>query len=136
MTEANRGVRERPTSPHTQVWRWHITMLTSILHRVTGVGLYVTALLAAVWAICLAAGAEPYAAYMEFLGSPIGLLGLFIATLCVFFHLAHGIRHLVWDAGVGFEVKTTNASSVAELVFTVVATVAVWVIAGMMGIFG
>lgn len=133
MTEANRGVRERPQSPHTQVWRWHITMVTSILHRVTGVGLYVVALLAAAWAVTLAAGPDAYAGFMGFLGSPIGRLGLFVATICVFFHLAHGIRHLVWDAGKGFEVKTSNASSVAELVFTAVASVAVWIIAAMMG---
>lgn len=133
MTEANRGVRERPQSPHTQVWRWHITMVTSILHRVTGVGLYVVALLAAAWAVTLAAGPDAYAGFMGFLGSPIGRLGLFVATVCVFFHLAHGIRHLVWDAGKGFEVKTSNASSVAELVFTAVASVAVWIIAAMMG---
>jgi succinate dehydrogenase / fumarate reductase cytochrome b subunit len=133
MTEANRGVRERPQSPHTQVWRWHITMVTSILHRVTGVGLYVTALLAAIWAVTLAAGPDAYAGFMGFLGSPIGRLGLFVATVCVFFHLAHGIRHLVWDAGKVFEVKTSNASSVAELVFTAVASVAVWIIAAMMG---
>lgn len=136
MTEANRGVRERPQSPHTQVWRWHITMATSILHRVTGVGLYVTALLAAVWAITLAAGDEAYSGYMGFLGSPIGRLGLFVATLCTFFHLAHGIRHLVWDAGKGFDIKTSNASAMAELVFAVVASVAVWIIAASMGALG
>ncbi|WGM41168.1 succinate dehydrogenase, cytochrome b556 subunit [Caulobacter sp. NIBR1757] len=133
MTEANRGVRERPQSPHTDVWRWHITMATSILHRVTGVGLYITALLAAVWAVTLAAGPEAYADYMGFLGSAIGRLGLFVATLCTFFHLAHGIRHLVWDAGKGFAIKTINTSSIAELVFAVVASVGVWIIAAMMG---
>lgn len=133
MTEANRGVRERPQSPHTQVWRWHITMVTSILHRVTGVGLYLTALLAAIWAVTLAAGDDAYGAYMGFLGSPIGRLGLFVATLCTFFHLAHGIRHLVWDAGKGFEVKVSNASAMAELVFALVASVGVWIIAASLG---
>ncbi len=55
MTEASPGVRERPLSPHLQVWRWHVTMLTSILHRVTGVGLYGATLLAAAgWAAFLA----------------------------------------------------------------------------------
>ena len=133
MTEANRGVRERPQSPHTQVWRWHITMATSIIHRVTGVGLYVTALLAAAWAVTLAAGPGAYAGYMGFLGSPIGRLGLFVATVCVFFHLAHGIRHLVWDAGKGFDIKVANTTAFAEIVFAVVASVAVWIIAAMMG---
>lgn len=133
MTEANRGVRERPQSPHVQVWRWHITMASSIAHRVTGVGLYVTALLAAVWAVCLAAGPEAYAGYMSFLGSAIGRLGLFVATLCAFFHLAHGVRHLVWDAGKGFDIKTSNTTAFAEIVFALVASVGVWIIAAMMG---
>lgn len=133
MTEANRSVRERPRSPHVQVWRWHVTMLTSILHRVTGCGLYGAALLAAIWAITLAAGYEAYATYMGLLASPIGKAALFLITLSVFFHLAHGIRHLVWDAGKAFEIKLSNTIAWAEIVFAVVATVAVWIIAAMTG---
>ena len=136
MTEANRGVRERPRSPHLQVWRWHLTMLTSILHRVTGVGLYGAGLLAAIWAVCLLAGDEAYGTWMGLLGSPVGRAAMFLVTLSVFFHLAHGVRHLVWDAGQGFEVKTSNATSWAEMVFAVVATVAVWIIAAMTGVLG
>ena len=129
MTEANRGVRERPQSPHVQVWRWHITMASSIAHRVTGVGLYVTALLAAVWAVCLAAGPEAYAGYMQFLGSAIGRLGLFVATLCAFFHLAHGVRHLVWDFGHGMEATQRINMARFTLIGSVALTLAIWVIA-------
>ncbi|MDB5471263.1 MAG: sdhC [Caulobacter sp.] len=134
MTEANRGVRERPRSPHLQVWRWHVTMLTSILNRVTGVGLYGAFLIGAVWAVCLATGPEAYATFMGIMGSAIGRLALFLITVSAFYHLACGVRHLVWDAGKGFDLKTSDASSWAVIIFGVVAAIAVWVIAAMTGV--
>ena len=133
MTEASPGVRERPLSPHLQVWRWHVTMLTSILHRVTGVGLYGAALLAAAWAVTLAAGPEAYGLYMGLLGSIPGKVLLFLATVALFYHLGNGVRHLVWDAGRGLDVKSANVSSAAVIAFGLVAAVAVWVVAGLMG---
>lgn len=133
MTEVSRGPRERPLSPHLQVWRWHVTMLTSILHRVTGVGLYAGALVLAVWAICLAAGSEPYHAFMQVMASPIGRLFLFGETVALFYHLANGVRHLVWDAGEGFEIKTADFTGIVAIAFGVAAAVAVWVIAYLTG---
>jgi len=133
MTDATRGPRERPLSPHLQVWRWHITMWTSILHRASGVGLYAGALIGAAWAISLAAGPDCYAAFMGLAGSLFGKLVMFLLTLGVFYHLANGIRHLVWDAGKGLDIKTANFTAVFVLAFTVAATLAVWVIAFMTG---
>lgn len=138
MTDAPRGLPPhtlppRPMSPHLQVWRWHITMWASILNRATGIALYVGALLVAVWAMTLAAGPDAYYAYMELLASPLGRLVLFGLTVSLFFHLANGIRHLVWDAGHGFAVKTANAATVFVFAFTAAATLAVWVIAAMTG---
>jgi succinate dehydrogenase / fumarate reductase cytochrome b subunit len=133
MTEASPGVRERPLSPHLQVWRWHVTMLTSILHRVTGVGLYGAALLAAAWAVTLAAGPQPYGLYMGLLGSIPGKILLFLVTVALFYHLGNGVRHLVWDAGRAMDVKSANASSAAVIAFGLVASIAVWVVAGLMG---
>src|ERR1700712_1703837 len=69
MTDAPRLTRERPLSPHMQVWRWHLTMLTSILHRASGLGLYGGALIAAGWAVALAQGPETYGWYKALLGS-------------------------------------------------------------------
>ena len=120
-------------SPHLSVWRWHITMATSIAHRATGVALYVGALIAAAWAVSLAAGPEAYAGFKALLGSPIGLVVMFGLTLSFFYHLANGIRHLVWDAGYGFDLKSANASAVFVFAFTAAATLAVWVIAAMTG---
>jgi succinate dehydrogenase / fumarate reductase cytochrome b subunit len=120
-------------SPHLQVWRWHITMATSILHRATGVALYVGALIAAAWALSLAGGPEAYAGFKGLMGSPLGKFVLFGLTLSGFYHLGNGVRHLTWDLGHGLDVKSANASAVGVFAFTVAATLAVWVIAGMTG---
>ncbi|MDB5446364.1 MAG: sdhC [Phenylobacterium sp.] len=133
MSDAAKAPRERPMAPHLSIWRWHITMATSIAHRATGVALYVGALIAAAWAITLAKGPDDYARFKSILGSPIGWIVMFGLTLSFFFHLANGIRHVVWDAGHGLQVKSANASSVFVFAFTLVATVVVWVIAFMIG---
>jgi succinate dehydrogenase / fumarate reductase cytochrome b subunit len=133
MSDAAKAPRERPMSPHLSVWRWHITMATSIAHRATGVALYVGALVAAAWAVSLAAGPGSYACFKSLLGSPLGLVVMFGLTVSFFYHLANGIRHLVWDAGHGFDLKSANASGVFVFAFAAVASVAVWVVAGMMG---
>jgi succinate dehydrogenase / fumarate reductase, cytochrome b subunit len=133
MTDAHRRLPPRPMSPHLQVWRWHITMWASILNRATGVALYVGALLAALWAVALAAGPDAYYAYMGLLASPLGRLVLFGLTVSLFYHLANGLRHLVWDAGFGFRVREANAATVFVFAFTAVASVAVWVIAALTG---
>jgi succinate dehydrogenase / fumarate reductase cytochrome b subunit len=133
MTDTAKVPRERPLSPHLQVWRWHITMATSIAHRVTGVALYVGALIAAAWAITLAQGPDAYATFKHVMGSPLGKLVMFGLTLSFFYHLANGIRHLVWDTGHGLDVKSANASAVLVFAFTAAATVAVWAIAAMTG---
>jgi succinate dehydrogenase / fumarate reductase cytochrome b subunit len=116
----------RPLSPHLQVWRWHLTMLGSILHRATGVGLYAGALIAAGWAASLAAGPEAYQAYCGLLGSPLGKLVLIGLTLSAFFHMANGVRHLFWDSGFGFAPRTADATGAAVIAFAVVATAALW----------
>lgn len=133
MTQSPPGQAARPLSPHVQVWRWHITMFTSIAHRATGVALYAGALMLAGWAVALAMGPGPYEAYKHLLGSPLGKLVLFGLTVSIFYHLAAGVRHLVWDAGWGFAPKTADAASAAAVAFGLVAAAAVWGIAAMMG---
>jgi succinate dehydrogenase / fumarate reductase cytochrome b subunit len=127
MSEAGK-LRERPMSPHLSVWRWHITMATSILHRATGVALYIGALIAAGWAISLAKGPESYAWYKGLLGTPLGLIVMFGLTVSFFYHLANGIRHLVWDAGHGLDLKSANASAAFVIAFAAVASLAVWAV--------
>jgi succinate dehydrogenase / fumarate reductase cytochrome b subunit len=141
MTEASSTPRERPVSPHLVtgglgsplLWRWHITMWTSILHRATGVALYGGGLIVAAWAISLAAGPDAYAMFKGLLGSILGKVVMFGLSVSVFYHLASGVRHLVWDAGRGFDIETANAASVMVFAFAAAATLAVWGIASMMG---
>jgi succinate dehydrogenase / fumarate reductase cytochrome b subunit len=125
--------RARPLSPHLQVWRFHVTMLGSILHRVSGAGLYVGALILAGWALSLASGPEAYAGFTAILGSIPGKLVMFALTLGLFYHLAKGIQHLVWDTGRGFALPAANAGSIACIVVAIVASLAVWGLAAMTG---
>ena len=120
---------DRPLSPHLQVWRWHVTMTASILHRVSGIGLYLGAFIVAAWAVSLAYGPEAYADYMSVMGSWFGKLVLVALTAGGFYHLANGIRHLVWDTGRGFNPKQADMTGIAVIVFTVLATAATWYVA-------
>lgn len=130
---AVRGPAERPLSPHTQVWRWHVTMAASILTRFSGIGLYGGFLIGAIWAVCLASGPEAYARFESVMGSPPGLVVLFLLTLAVWYHTAAGIRHLVFDAGRGYHPRTANQTAWAVIVFTVLASVLTWVVAIQIG---
>ncbi len=121
--------RPRPTSPHLQVWRWHLTMASSIFQRATGVALYVGALFAAAWAVSLALGPDAYGLVTGLLGSVLGKLMLFGMTLSIFYHLAKGIQHLVWDTGHGFQPRTATLAAVLVMAFAVVAALVVWAIA-------
>lgn len=134
MTEASPGLPPRPLSPHMSVWRWHVTMFTSIAHRVSGVGLYLGALMAAGWAVALASGPEAYGAYMGLLGSIPGKVVLFGMTVALFYHLANGIRHLVWDSGHGLDIKSANFSSVFVIAFAITAALGLWTIAALEGL--
>ena len=135
MTDAAKPPRERPLSPHISIWRWHITMASSILHRFTGVALYVGALILAGWALALASGPVGYDRYIALLGSPLGRLVLFGLTVSIFYHLANGVRHLFWDAGEGFAPKTASMTAAAAMTFAVVISVFVWGVAVWMGRF-
>jgi succinate dehydrogenase / fumarate reductase cytochrome b subunit len=130
MADAAPGPRPRPISPNIQldggVWRWHVTMVASILHRATGIGLYVGALILMAWALSLAAGPGAYGAFQLLAGSLFGKLVFIGLTLCVFYHLGNGLRHLAWDAGYGFQPKTADATAWVVFGFAVIATILFW----------
>ena len=110
----------RPISPHLQVYRPQLTSVLSILHRITGVALAVGTILLVYWLIAAASGPEAFASAEALIGSRLGRILLFGWIFALYFHLANGIRHLFWDAGFGFELKTVYASG-----WTVVALAAV-----------
>ncbi|HET7656302.1 MAG TPA: succinate dehydrogenase, cytochrome b556 subunit [Luteimonas sp.] len=123
------ATRERPLSPHLQVYRWQITMTMSILHRVTGTILVVGAFAFAWWLLALAAGGDTYATVADCLASPLGKLFLFGFSLSLVYHLLNGIRHLLWDAGWGFEIPEFYASGWTVAALTVVFTLILWILA-------
>ena len=127
------AVRSAPLSPHLGIWRWHITMAASIATRATGVALYGGALIATMFAVCLALGPAAYGDYLAVMGSPLGKLVLFGLTVSVFYHLAAGLRHLVWDAGRGFQPGTADRTAIAAFAFGIVAAIATWAIAFAVG---
>ena len=123
---ATSGGRPRPIAPHLQVWRWHVTMAASIATRASGVALYVGLLIVVGLATALALGPDAYASYTGWLASPLGLAVLFGLTLSIFYHLAAGLRHLVWDTGRGLLPATANRTAWAAFAFALVASVLVW----------
>lgn len=117
----------RPLSPHLQVWRWHATMLTSILHRFTGIAMYVGAAALTVWLVMLATGTNGSVAFL-FDGAMawVTRAGLILLTACVAFHWLHGLRYLFWDAGKGFDPKASSRRSVIIIIAALIVTAGLW----------
>lgn len=120
---------KRPLSPHLGIWRWHITMATSIFHRASGVALYVGAMVLTGWLAAIGGGRDSYETFMGVLLSPLGLVVLFGITAAACYHLANGIRHLVWDAGKGYAPKTSDASGWATIICGGVGAVVIFALA-------
>ncbi len=119
----------RPLSPHISIYRQQITSVLSILHRITGVALYVGMGLIIVFLVVVGYYPENYTLFHNYLTSFIGRLLLFGWTLALYFHLFNGIRHLFWDIGKGFDIPSVNKSGWAVVIFTLLASVASWAIA-------
>ena len=113
---------ERPLSPHIQIYRPQITSVLSIVHRITGVALTSGTLFLTWWLVSAAYGPDAFATAQAFLGSIVGHLLLWGFTFAVFYHLANGVRHLLWDFGWGFELPQVRQSGVVMVAFAVVAT--------------
>jgi succinate dehydrogenase / fumarate reductase cytochrome b subunit len=107
-------------------YRFQITSALSILHRLTGIALAVGSILLTWWLIAVAAGGELFVVTHAVIASPIGVLLLFLWSVAFFYHLCNGIRHLVWDAGYGFEIRNAYLSGYGVLAATVVLTVLAW----------
>lgn len=121
-----RGSAEKPLSPHLQIWRWHVTMLGSILHRISGIALYVGTALVVGWAVATALGPDAYAAFAAAAGSPFGLVIWLGLSAAAFYHLAAGIRHLVWDLGLFMRPASADVLTVLSILFATAATAGLW----------
>lgn len=118
----------RPLSPHLQIYKPILTMVMSILHRITGVALYFGTILLAWWLIAAAAGPAYFNFVNEIFGSIFGRLVLFGFTWALVHHMLGGLRHFVWDMGAGFGEQARNWMAKASIIGSVSLTLILWII--------
>lgn len=120
------ATRERPLSPHLQIYKWQVQMQTSIYHRATGIILSVGALMMAWGLVALAGGPESWAGFTRCAGSIPGLVVLLGFTWALSYHLINGIRHLLQDGGLGYKIPQFVRNSLISMIGSVVLTAIIW----------
>lgn len=118
----------RPLSPHIQIFKPILTMVMSIVHRITGAALYFGTVLVAWWLIAAAAGPAYFDFVNEIYGSFLGRLILFGFTWALVHHMLGGIRHFIWDMGYGFGPEAREWLVRANLAGSVAITILLWII--------
>ena len=131
MAEA-KGRAARPLSPHLQIYRPTLTMMMSIVHRITGAALYFGTLLLAWWLLAAASGPNAYATFQAVASSFIGRIVLLGYTWALVHHMLGGIRHLIWDTGHGFGPSEREWLARANLVGSIVLTILLWLVGGFL----
>jgi len=119
---------QRPLSPHLQIYRLLFTMMMSIVHRITGVGLYFGMALFVWWLLAAASTASAFATFSWLAGSYIGLLVLLGFTWALLHHALGGVRHFIWDFIHGFGPQERVLLAKATLAGSVALTVVLWII--------
>lgn len=121
--DSRSAVRPRPLSPHLQIYRWPVTMATSIAHRGTGLALAAGTLLVTWWLIAVASGDSQFSLFSTVARNPAGQIVLFAFVWSLAFHLLNGVRHLAWDFGYGFAVPTANRTGVLVVILSLLSAV-------------
>ena len=119
----------RPLSPHLTIYRWPVTMATSITHRATGVGMASGMVILAWWLVSISNGPEGWQSFHALSDTPIGLLVVFGLTWSLVFHFLNGVRHLAWDLGYGFPKELAERNSVMILAASILGAVAIFALA-------
>ena len=117
---------QNPLSPHLQIYRWHISSLLSITHRISGVINLFALILIFFWLLVLSFGEINYESFLLLINSFIGKFFLIGFTWSMSFHLLSGLRHLIWDFGYGFEIKTANISGIIVIISSLILTITFW----------
>src|ERR1700732_4135839 len=121
---------QRPLSPHLSIYKPMLTMMMSIVHRITGAALYVGTLLLAWWLLAAASGPNAYATFQAAASSIVGRVVLLGYTWALVHHMLGGIRHLIWDTGAGFGPAEREWLARANLIGSIVLTIVLWIIGG------
>lgn len=121
---------KRPLSPHLTIYKPQLSSITSILHRITGVWLFIGLIGFIWWVVCsIYTSFDNAIAKPEIFETVIGRLVLLSWTISLFYHFLNGIRHLIWDAGYGFNIKTADKTGLLVIFGTLVLTTISWIIA-------
>ena len=118
-----------PLSPHLQIYRWHISSLLSITHRISGIINLLALILIFFWLLLLSLGESNYELFLLIINSFFGKFILIGFAWSMSFHTLSGIRHLAWDLGYGFEIKTANISGAIVIILSLLLTVIFWLLA-------
>ena len=118
-----------PLSPHLQIYRWHISSLLSITHRIAGVINLLALIFIFFWLITLSLGESNYESFLLIINSFFGKFILIGFTWSMTFHLLSGVRHLIWDLGYGFEIKIANISGIIVIISSLILTIIFWLFA-------
>jgi succinate dehydrogenase / fumarate reductase cytochrome b subunit len=127
------ATHKRPLSPHLGIYKPQLTSFMSILHRATGIVLAIGLLPLTYWFYSISLGPKEYEQMQAIVGSPIGLILLFGWSFALFYHLCNGIRHLFWDAGMGFDIKTAYMSGYLVWIAAFALTIGAWLLAMVRG---
>ena len=112
----------RPLSPHLKVYKHQITSVLSIFHRITGAGLAVSTVLVVFWLASLAIGEVTFKGFNNFLNNPFIIIVLVSSLWALWYHFCTGLRHLYWDMGYGYDLKSVTISGWVAVIFSFVLT--------------
>ena len=118
--------KNRPISPHLQIYKPQITSILSIAHRFTGIILYLSTFLISFWLFCSAFINDLKIVLDNFLFSSVGKIFLFFITLSFIYHFLNGLRHLIWDLGYGFNIKNVYLTGFLIIILTLSINIYIW----------
>jgi len=117
---------KNPLSPHLQIYRWHLSMILSITHRIIGVANSVAMILICLWTISLLFGEENYEIIKILFQSFFGKLLITSLSWSFSFHILSEIRHLIWDLGYGFDLKISKITGIITIIGSLALTVLIY----------
>ena len=123
------NVSKNPLSPHLQIYRWHISSLVSITHRISGVINLIALILIFFWLLAFNLGESNYELFLLIINSFFGKFILIGFTWSMSFHILSGIRHLALDLGYGYEIKIANISGLIVIISSLFLTILFWLFA-------
>jgi len=119
---------KNPLSPHLQIYRWHLSMILSISHRIIGVVNSVALILICLWTTSFLFGEENYEIIKIIFQSFFGKFLIISLSWSFSFHMLSEIRHLIWDLGYGFDLKISKITGVITIIGSLVLTILIYLL--------